>query len=311
MMLGLHPPPGKVNTFKVRRFFSSVPQLDVVICTKTTDIALARKYSPGCKVIWWHLGIDKFNRRAFKKAVNASSLIAYTGAVTYKYVYDRLMPEPFPTPVLIAHGPYDISRMETSFRDLRSDQIRSRHGIAADEIVILHVGGARPEKGYEVATASLKMIEFHNSPVVRFVSIGHGENSVTYLSENLIIDKREILTLEEVFSFYKIADIGLVIPLWKEPGPAVFVEMLFFETAVIASYEAGVPEMMSKNPECALPVYQPNSILSWSQSISQLIENEGLRESLSEKGRRHAIDFFKEPVIENWSKAINSLKNTG
>ena len=104
------------------------------------------------------------------------------------------------------------------------------------------------------------------------------------------------------------ADIGLVAPLSKEPGPAAFIELLFFETAVVTAFSAGVPEMMSgSDEECAIPVYDSNNVLLWSKAIEHLIRNADERTRLARAGKKHVQWFFEEPVVENWSRAVRNL----
>lgn len=296
---------GPANRSKVKKFFRTIPTPDIILCAKMTDIFLARKYSPKSKIIWWHLGLDKFSHKEFSKAIYSSDLIVYTGSVTYQYVFDSIMPEPFAPPVLIAHGPYPFEEMKRILNSVTKNQARQDLGIPDEEIALLHIGGNREEKGYKVLELALKLLpQTHNK--LHFLSIGHAKDSDEILPNGVLVKKRGFFSIKELYRYYIAADIGLVAPLWKEPGPAVFIEMLFFNTAVIAAYNAGIPEMMGSS-DCAIPIHEPNNVLLWAEQVSKLVDNENLQNEYARKGHERATEFFQEPVIENWTKAINGL----
>ncbi len=298
-------PPGPVNKRKVAIFFNSVGAPDIVICCKTLDIALAKRYAPKSKIIWWHLGLEKFDPKEFTRAIYQSDLIIYTGSVTYNYIYDQIMPAAFPTPVLIAHGPYAISDMIEAKALFNKQASRKQLHIDESELIMLHVGGNRPEKGLKVIKLALQLLTIIDKKV-RFISIGHEKETTEVLANGIVIESKAFFNIKYLYKYYIATDIGLIAPLWKEPGPAVFIEMLFFNTAVIAANSAGVPEMMGKK-ECALTIEEPNNVLDWTEKIQQLIDDGMQREKLTALGEAQAIDFFHEPVIENWVKAMRAL----
>ena len=82
--------------------------------------------------------------------------------------------------------------------------------------------------------------------------------------------------------------------------------MLFFNISVVAAYNSGIPEMMGKT-ESAYSIYEANDIIEWSLGIQTVLENEELRINLAKNGRKRAIEFFNQPIIADWSRAIKGF----
>ncbi len=303
--LKLGQPTGKVNINLVKKFFQKIPEPDIVICAKSSDIELAKKFAPLAKIIWWPLGIDTFNRSKMMNSIQLSDLIVFTGPVLYQYIFKLILPAAFPTPVMICHVPYDTSTMQEYYDKYSKQTARDSLGIVSDEIIMLHVGGNRPEKGFRVLEASLAMLPSTNKKY-RLISIGHGKESITTLRNGIIIEKRGFCKIREMYLYYISADIGLVVPLWLEPGPTTFIEMLFFNISVVAAYNSGIPEMMGKT-ESAYSINEANDIIEWSIGIKTVLENEEMRINLTRNGRKRAIEFFNQPIIADWSRVIKTF----
>lgn len=307
--LGLRRPKGRADLKRVKKFFYRIPNPDVIICTKISDIEVVHQILPKSKIVWWHLGIDNFIEKDFQKAISRSDLIVYTGQVTYQYVYNKIMPKAFPTPVMISHGPYDIEKMDRFLKNHDRSKSRIQLNYSEDEILILHVGGNRPDKGFSIILRSVSLLPSVDKKI-KLISIGHGRDEELTLNNGIILQKVGIIDLNELYKYYLICDIGLVAPVSKEPGPAVFMELLYFNTITIAGVSAGIPEMIGDNKNAAILIKNPNDIIEWAEKIELVVSNIFRYKEISIEGRCLAEKFLSEKVIDNWCKVLKSLNES-
>lgn len=123
--------------------------------------------------------------------------------------------------------------------------LKKKYGIPTDKKIILFVGRLDEIKGGEYLIRAFKEV-CKEYPLCHLIIVGDGEFS-SYLDEALDCWGRMTFTgrlsKEKLYSFYQIADIG-VMPSMHEQCSYVAMEMMMFSLPLIASDSTGLNEMV-------------------------------------------------------------------
>lgn len=128
------------------------------------------------------------------------------------------------------------------------NKLKEQLGFLPNDKVILYVGRLDPIKGVKLLIRSFHMI-VKDHPNCHLVLIGDGDFS-SYMKENKQYWNKIIFTgrlrEEDLFQFYRIANVG-VLPSLHEQCSYTAIEMMMFDIPLIASTTTGLKEMICEN----------------------------------------------------------------
>ena len=128
-------------------------------------------------------------------------------------------------------------------------EVRARYHISSDEFVVVWVGRCSPLKGIKPLMSAFRSFLAY-CPTARLVIIGSLFNADWMFDESSAYASRITFTShiprEEVFDWYRIADVG-VIPSYTEQCSYTGIEMLMFGLPIIASDGNGLRSMFTHN----------------------------------------------------------------
>ena len=164
------------------------------------------------------------------------------------------------------------------------EEIRGRHGIAADEKVIGVIGRLNPEKGQRVFLKAMEQTVRKVSGVKALI-IGDGQDRA--MLEELcrrsgLADRVLFLGYrKDVADYYPAIDL-LVQPSFSEGLPNTVLEAMSFGVAVLATAVGGVPEVIQGDNGVLVPANDADALAT---KMIQLLSDAALRRAIGANGR--------------------------
>ena len=206
-----------------------------------------------------------------------------------------------PRKVIVIYNGLDLARFKPISEETRSSA-RDLLKISRDEVLVGMVAHLRPEKNipfFIEAAASLakKYSKLH------FVVIGEGP------LESSLRRQIEGRKLEPIFNLTgSVPDVTPYLPAFDIACLTSAGES--FSNAIIEYQALGLPVVATKvggNIEAVEDtgrLYTPGDMKTFIEAVSELIENESLRKSLGEKGRKQAVDKYSIEKMVRQHEAI-------
>lgn len=179
-------------------------------------------------------------------------------------------------------------------------------GLTADDVVILFVGRLVWSKGvFDLLWAFKYLI---NDPTLRgrplkLVVIGNGEewDAMQRMVEKLKLQECvrmvQRVPYADMPKLHNIADIfalpSVSTPKWQEQFGAVLAESMASCKPIVGTSSGAIPEVIGD----AGLIAQANDYLSLAECLKELIENEGLRTQLGQRGRLRAAAEYDSQVV--------------
>jgi len=167
-----------------------------------------------------------------------------------------------------------------------------RHNPAPFEII--SVGRLAPEKGQHILIAALDLL-LRQDRSVRLRLVGDGEDRRS-LEQNVVkrrLDQHVIFegrrNFDDVLGFYQQAD-ALVLPSFAEGLPVVLLEAMAMEIPCVATWIAGIPELIRHEVDGLLVV--PSNEEELVKAIARLMDDPELRLRIGKSGRRRVIEHY-------------------
>lgn len=174
-------------------------------------------------------------------------------------------------------------------------EIRSRL-LRGGQKLVLCVCRLEPRK--DLPTLILAMKQVCSKMEARLVVVGDGllKNQLerliqeSGLSESVRIDTEAVY--DDLPQYYRAADVFALPTLYEGLG-IVFLEAMSSETPIVSTRVDGVTEILG-SAGLLVPPRNPNAL---ADAITQVLTNEGLRETLITSGRRTVAAFEWEPLV--------------
>jgi len=193
--------------------------------------------------------------------------------------------------------------------------IRNRHGIPADQPLILSLGRLTPEKGHHVAIHALKKL-CDRKINARLIIAGEGDYLARLrdIAEKSGMKERIVFTgfipHDEAVAYYNAADVFVMPTLTVEGLPFVLLEAMACGTAVIASRIGGNSRLISDKVDGLL--VEPGNINDLACNIERLINDLRMRDAISRKGRRKVVEKYSvECMVENTLAVMEEVVLSG
>jgi glycosyltransferase len=236
------------------------------------------------------LRIFKEEKKLFNKVDAIICLCEFTQKLLteeYKIAQDKLL-------LLVSNGLKDESII---LSNNEKQQLKQQLFIPNNEKIILFVGRLDEIKGLEYLIRAFKLVIDEDSNY-RLIIIGEGDYSI-YMKEckgywgKITFTGR--LEKDELYSFYQIADIG-VLPSFHEQCSYVAIEMTMFGIPLIVTDATGAPESVINNRTgIVLPTFKKSTQLSFDERLLA----DKMRDLLKFNNRKIIREFYLRKYSKN------------
>ena len=198
---------------------------------------------------------------------------------------------------------FDLLRF-TEGMDVKRLQFRARYGVLDDELAIGIIGRLVPVKNHKLFLESVKKVLDNTSRKVRFFIIGDGEDRLRIeamakdlgipYSDAMISSERTPLTFTSWIKEIDMACAGLdIIALTSlnEGTPVSLIEAQAANKPIVSTNVGGIENVVVEGVT-ALLCHSKTDAEQFSKLLLQLVENDELRESMSQVGWEHVKNKF-------------------
>lgn len=203
----------------------------------------------------------------------------------------------------IFYVPNGINLLSLNEIVLKKGRFRKQYKIGSEEKIILFLGRIDNIKGLDILIKSfIRLVNTIKN--VRLVIVGSDGGFLNTLKRFIIesnIEQRVLFTGflqgDEKVCAYIDADV-YVLPSYYDAFPNTVLEAMSYGTPVIVSNHCGIVEWLNKDEAC---ICSPNETELYNSFLNVLL-NDKLRASLSEKGRQVTNDRF------GWDKVVRKVE---
>ena len=217
---------------------------------------------------------------------------------------------------IIINNPYDIEKIEYMKKETIDD-----FDFRTDKKYLISVGRFETFKRQDIIIRSMKNL-IHKQDI-ELILIGDGikKDKLVQLSKELGVENK-VHFLGRVNNPYKYiarSDIYILSSDNGEGFPNVLLESMICKTPVISSdCLSGPREILAPNTDIDFQLknsiekakygllFPVGDVDSLSEAIKQLLDNEKLKDSYSEKAYQRAHDFSVEKIVEQYKKVLNN-----
>jgi len=179
----------------------------------------------------------------------------------------------------------------------RSEEVRQRWGVTAQDVVVLYVGRVAPEKNLHVAVAAYRAMQQQDQRV-KFVVVGDGPLRTSLQHDHSDIIFPGLLTGEQLAQQYASADVFLF-PSETETFGNVTLEALASGLAVIAyNYAAAKMHIVHRDTGVLVPFGERQQFIN---AATELIRAPQLISHMREQARTYATSV-------SWGRAIERFE---
>ena len=209
----------------------------------------------------------------------------------------------------------DVSRFSKELSDAEREEMRKQIGQGKDDFVIVFCGRIIKEKGVKPLIEAVLGIP--NTQVKLLIigasNFGNG-NKGTYPQEVYDLANRHLDRIyftgfvknENLWKYYKLADIGIVPSMWNDPCPLVVFEMLASGLPTIATRMGGIPEIATS--ETTIFVDNDSCIVdSLREAILKLHSSPNKRKEMSQAAIKRSSQFDRDKYFETFCQQVNYL----
>lgn len=194
----------------------------------------------------------------------------------------------------------NLDKFKKDVSTKEKEEIRKKLGFTKDDFVVIFCGRLIPEKGVLELIKAINMIDNEHIKLMIVGSINFGNKAKSeYLNKieeeinktNRIKATGFVLN-NEIYKYYKSADIGVVPSVWEDAAPLVTVEIMASGLPLIITKTGGAPEYASKD---TIIVPKDDRIPSHlKEAILKLYKDSKLRNQMSKEGIKKSEEFTTE-----------------
>jgi glycosyltransferase involved in cell wall biosynthesis len=166
-------------------------------------------------------------------------------------------------------------------------ELRLRHSIPADRIVVLQVSWIIPEKGIPELLQVARQV-LSKTDKVQYLLVGEGAYREQYMKEAQAIGLGDHITwtgmVEDPFAegVYDVADIVCQLSNWEEVFGWMIAEAMAYQKPIVATKVGGIPELVSDGESGFLVAR--GDLAETASRILQLVEKPELRRQMGQAG---------------------------
>ena len=210
----------------------------------------------------------------------------------------------------IALGKFQIEKKEGY-----KEEVRKKHGIAEDSLVVGYIGRVGKEKGFDELIQMTKVLEQrYDKFVLLYVGPNEKPDTVAKTSlEYFETSPRIVYTggwVDNTEAYYAAMDV-FVFPTYREGFGSVTIEAEAMGVPVVVSDVPG-PQNAIIDGVTGYKV-PPKTVEPWVEKIAFLLENSEKREEMGKAGRRFVEECFDdrillEKILENRNQLLERAK---
>lgn len=214
---------------------------------------------------------------------------------------------------LVVPNGISLKNFVKQITDKEWHSIRHRVGLETKDIVLIYVGRIVPKKGVQELLQSLQLI---NNKNVKLLIVGSSNfakgRTTSYVKKCLELAKRMserviftgYISNDELYKYYKIADIQVIPSIGKEAAGLVAIEGMASGLPLVVTNSGGLVDYVDS--KCAVIVDKTNNVAeNLAKGISTLREDSVLRKNMGAYGRERVKLFSQENYYQNFIKAIH------
>ncbi|MFC2141352.1 glycosyltransferase family 4 protein [Acidobacteriota bacterium] len=219
-------------------------------------------------------------KRFFRNAHKADLII-----VVSEY-WKRILEERGCTNVKVVYNSFDLRRFHFNKSELLD--LKERLDIA-DDLPLIYLGNARPEKGYVEAYEALKSIK------AEFITTGR--TKIDHPIRHVYLSYRDYLML------LNISTVAVMMSKFDEGWCRNAHETMLCGTPVIGSGRGGMEELLVKGGQIVCDDFS-----NLKASVLDLLNDGNKRTEMSKRGREFAQEFSLEYFEKSWLSLIREIK---
>lgn len=258
-------------------------------------------------IVWCH-GFDVYFPWPGKKMIsrfvlnNANAIVALTGHM--KQELQKLCKKN----IIILPNGIDFGK----FQGFSKQAIRDRLNISSQEKIIVFIGGLRPVKGVIYLIEAFKIISQKVSEAKLFL-VGNGaerknlEEAVAKNGLSGCVRFIGEIPHEKIPEYLAMADM-FVLPSLSEGFPLVILEAMASGLPIVASNVRGLPEIVKEGESGFLA--EPKNSHQIAEKILLLLENDALRQKISDANQEKSQAYDWEHVTSEIEKIYSNVLNT-
>lgn len=191
-------------------------------------------------------------------------------------------------------------------------EIKSKYNIKEGDKVLLFTGRIVQEKGVKELIEALIPIKDEN---FKLIIVGSSLNDLDvrtkYQDEvselvNKLNDKvifTGFIKYDEIYKFYKIADIAILPSIWDDPAPLTVIEAIVCGLPIITTKSGGIPEYATN--ESAVIIKRNDTLVeNISKNIEILINNRAMLEKMKKNEMKISKEYNKNSFYDNFVLCI-------
>lgn len=212
-------------------------------------------------------------------------------------------------PIVVVSNGKELSLFEKMKPSEKSEKMK-KMGFDGNEIIILLVAAFRVMKRHDLAIDIIDHVR-HNSTInIVFVFVGDGEMKGEVEKKVLQRGLSEFVKftghVDDVESYYSIADMAMLSSLYGEGLPYCLIEAMNYKLPIVAFNMEWAQELIDDDNNGFL--IERENVVEFAKNIIKIADDNGLRERLG----NGAYDFFVKYLsidvwTENMKSAIDSL----
>lgn len=203
--------------------------------------------------IIYHLHNDVANR-LYKKIFVECKLLLISNYLSKKIV--ETYGEDIKNNIKILHNGIKYERFSNELSDREKQELRNTFDISPSQKVILFAGRLDPSKGIYELLQAFQRIQDENIVLLIVGSCQFGDNIRTTFEQKIYSISKELgnrvkitgyVPYEEIWKYYKLADIAVLPSMWEEPAGLTIIEAMAAGLPVITTISGGIPEFINEN----------------------------------------------------------------
>lgn len=199
--------------------------------------------------------------------------------------------------------------------DADRNGLRSQLGLDKDDLVIVFCGRIIQQKGVKQLMEAVIAISDMRVKLLIIGSSNFGNgNKGAYPQEVFHLANKHAERIfftgfvknENLWKYYKLADIGVVPSMYNDPCPLVMFEMLASGLPTVATRMGGIPEVATSETT----VFVENdfhTVDSLRKAILSLLSLPDKRKEMSQAAMKRSLQFDRSKYFETFSRQINCL----
>ncbi len=204
----------------------------------------------------------------------------------------------------------NLTKFEKELTSKEKNDIRKKIGLDKDDFVVIFCGRLIKEKGVLELIKAIKEIDNEKIKLMIVGSINFGNHQTSdYLEElnkeistsNNRVVATGFVNYDEIYKYYKSADIAVIPSIWEDAAPLVNIETMACGLPSIITKTGGAPEYISKE---TIVIPKDNVVENIKENILYLYSDENKRNKMKDAGIKTSKNYSTEKFYENFVKVF-------